>query len=275
MTESLLPELLTAAQVAELLQLKRTTLGEYARRAPLPSIKLGRHRRRVRADVEAALAKLRTRSATGEVRDIFGTRSSNRRTRKNQKTAPIAGLSQRARSARFGSSGPLAEAVTSFVTHDHTSHAQLTRRRGAQSSRPSDGRGVSGRPPAPCAPSRVRDHEMRASARAISATVPTWVPAVRPSEPPNRSRHCHATIRRSGGSGERLLTTPGGSDLRLAANRSPVRRSPSCRSSLLPGRRQRDDRRHGPECGADSLARDSGVRVAVQLADKRSAVVVA
>lgn len=76
MTDSLLSELLTAAQVAELLQLKRTTVDDYARRGLLPSIKLGRHRRFVRSDVEAALARLRTRSPTSEVRDIFGTRSS-------------------------------------------------------------------------------------------------------------------------------------------------------------------------------------------------------
>jgi excisionase family DNA binding protein len=75
MTDSLLSELLTAAQVAELLQLKRTTVDDYARRGVLPSIKLGRHRRFVRSDVEAALARLRTRPNLPEVRDIFGTRS--------------------------------------------------------------------------------------------------------------------------------------------------------------------------------------------------------
>ena len=55
----MLSELMTAAQVAELLQMKRTTIEDYARRGLLPSIKLGRHRRFVRSDVEAALEWLR------------------------------------------------------------------------------------------------------------------------------------------------------------------------------------------------------------------------
>jgi excisionase family DNA binding protein len=59
MSGSLLTELLTATQVAELLQIKRTTVEDYARRGLLPSLKLGRHRRFVRSDVEAALARLR------------------------------------------------------------------------------------------------------------------------------------------------------------------------------------------------------------------------
>jgi excisionase family DNA binding protein len=58
-TDSWLTELLTSAQMADLLQMKRSTIEDYARRGLLPSIKLGRHRRFVRADVEAALAKLR------------------------------------------------------------------------------------------------------------------------------------------------------------------------------------------------------------------------
>jgi excisionase family DNA binding protein len=59
MSDSFLAELLTATQVAELLQMKRTTVEDYARRGLLPSLKLGRHRRFVRSDVEAALARLR------------------------------------------------------------------------------------------------------------------------------------------------------------------------------------------------------------------------
>jgi excisionase family DNA binding protein len=39
--------------------MKRTTIEDYARRGLLPSIKLGRHRRFVRSDVEAALERLR------------------------------------------------------------------------------------------------------------------------------------------------------------------------------------------------------------------------
>jgi excisionase family DNA binding protein len=59
MSDSLLSELMTADQVAELLQMKRTTIEDYARRGLLPSIKLGRHRRFVRSDVETALERLR------------------------------------------------------------------------------------------------------------------------------------------------------------------------------------------------------------------------
>ena len=61
MSDSLLTELMTADQVAELLQLRRSTVEDYARRGLLPSLKLGRHRRFVRSDVEAALARLRKR----------------------------------------------------------------------------------------------------------------------------------------------------------------------------------------------------------------------
>lgn len=59
MSDSLLTELLTSTQVAELLQMKRTTVEDYARRGLLPSLKLGRHRRFVRSDVESALERLR------------------------------------------------------------------------------------------------------------------------------------------------------------------------------------------------------------------------
>jgi len=62
MSDSLLSELMTSAQVAELLHMKRTTIEDYARRGLLPSIKLGRHRRFVRSDVEAALERLRNGS---------------------------------------------------------------------------------------------------------------------------------------------------------------------------------------------------------------------
>jgi excisionase family DNA binding protein len=59
MSDSLLTELMTADQVAELLQMRRSTVEDYARRGLLPSLKLGRHRRFVRSDVEDALARLR------------------------------------------------------------------------------------------------------------------------------------------------------------------------------------------------------------------------
>ena len=62
MSDSLLSELMTSAQVAELLHMKRTTIEDYARRGLLPSIKLGRHRRFVRSDVETALERLRNGS---------------------------------------------------------------------------------------------------------------------------------------------------------------------------------------------------------------------
>jgi excisionase family DNA binding protein len=39
--------------------MRRSTVEDYGRRGLLPSLKLGRHRRFVRSDVEAALARLR------------------------------------------------------------------------------------------------------------------------------------------------------------------------------------------------------------------------
>jgi excisionase family DNA binding protein len=53
-----LAELMTAQQVAEILQLRTSTVEDYARRGVLPSIKLGRHRRFVRSRVERAVAAL-------------------------------------------------------------------------------------------------------------------------------------------------------------------------------------------------------------------------
>lgn len=57
-------ELLTAEQLAGLLQMRRSTIEDYARRGLLPSLKLGRHRRFVRSDVLDALDQLR-RKASG------------------------------------------------------------------------------------------------------------------------------------------------------------------------------------------------------------------
>jgi excisionase family DNA binding protein len=51
---------MTAPQVASLLQLPASTVADYARRGVLPSIKLGRHRRFVRSEVEAALTSARS-----------------------------------------------------------------------------------------------------------------------------------------------------------------------------------------------------------------------
>ena len=57
-SESVLEELMTAPQVAAVLQLRPSTVEDYARRGVLPSIKLGRHRRFVRSHVERAIVDL-------------------------------------------------------------------------------------------------------------------------------------------------------------------------------------------------------------------------
>ncbi len=51
-------DLLTAAQVGELLGLRQGTVEDYARRHVFPSFKIGKHRRFVRAQVEARLVEL-------------------------------------------------------------------------------------------------------------------------------------------------------------------------------------------------------------------------
>jgi excisionase family DNA binding protein len=55
---SVLDELLTARQVASIFQLKVSTVEEYARRGVLPSVKVGRHRRFIRSQLEDALSAL-------------------------------------------------------------------------------------------------------------------------------------------------------------------------------------------------------------------------
>jgi excisionase family DNA binding protein len=55
---SALDELMTAQQVAALLLLPISTVMDYARRGVLPSIKLGKHRRFVRSQVEGAIEAL-------------------------------------------------------------------------------------------------------------------------------------------------------------------------------------------------------------------------
>ena len=52
-------ELMTADQLAGLLQMRRSTIDDYARRGLLPSLKLGRHRRFIRSDILDALDGLR------------------------------------------------------------------------------------------------------------------------------------------------------------------------------------------------------------------------
>jgi excisionase family DNA binding protein len=56
--DSLLAEVMTAPQIADLLQLPVSTIEDYARRRVLPSLKLGRHRRFIRSEVEDAIADL-------------------------------------------------------------------------------------------------------------------------------------------------------------------------------------------------------------------------
>lgn len=49
---------MTSSQVATLLQMRLSTVESYARRGLLPSVKVGRHRRFVRSQVERALASM-------------------------------------------------------------------------------------------------------------------------------------------------------------------------------------------------------------------------
>ena len=58
--------LMTAAQVAQLLGVPRSSVYEYARREhdPLPTIEIGRHRRFLRSDLEEWLGEQRARRAT-------------------------------------------------------------------------------------------------------------------------------------------------------------------------------------------------------------------
>jgi excisionase family DNA binding protein len=57
-----LEQLMTSEQIAALLLMRKSTVEDYARRGLLPSLKLGRHRRFVRADVIHAIDELRRRS---------------------------------------------------------------------------------------------------------------------------------------------------------------------------------------------------------------------
>jgi excisionase family DNA binding protein len=58
---SVLDELMTARDVASLLQMKVSTIEDYARRGVLPSVKVGRHRRFIRSQLEQALGALNER----------------------------------------------------------------------------------------------------------------------------------------------------------------------------------------------------------------------
>ena len=55
---SLLDELMTAREVAEMLRIRVSTVEDYARRGLLPSVKLGRHRRFIRSELEQAIAMM-------------------------------------------------------------------------------------------------------------------------------------------------------------------------------------------------------------------------
>jgi excisionase family DNA binding protein len=55
---SLLDELMTAKEVADVFRLRLSTVEGYARRGLLPSVKVGRHRRFLRYQVEQALREL-------------------------------------------------------------------------------------------------------------------------------------------------------------------------------------------------------------------------
>jgi excisionase family DNA binding protein len=55
---SVLDELMTAREIADILQLRVSTVEDYARRGLLPSLKVGRHRRFVRSQVEEVIAAL-------------------------------------------------------------------------------------------------------------------------------------------------------------------------------------------------------------------------
>jgi excisionase family DNA binding protein len=65
LTKSLLDELMTARQIAETLQMRVSTVEAYARRGVLPSIKLGRHRRFIKSEVERAIAVMQAQAASG------------------------------------------------------------------------------------------------------------------------------------------------------------------------------------------------------------------
>jgi excisionase family DNA binding protein len=55
---SLLDELMTARQVAELLQMRLSTVETYARQGLLPSVKVDRHRRFIRSQLGRSLKRL-------------------------------------------------------------------------------------------------------------------------------------------------------------------------------------------------------------------------
>jgi excisionase family DNA binding protein len=61
---SVLDELMTSSDVAELLHTRLSTIQGYARSGLLPSVKVGRHRRFIRSQVERAIRALIEGQAT-------------------------------------------------------------------------------------------------------------------------------------------------------------------------------------------------------------------
>lgn len=58
-----MPSLLTAAEVAEMLRLRESTVKDYARRGILPCVRLGRHVRFDRDDIVEYINQQRTQTA--------------------------------------------------------------------------------------------------------------------------------------------------------------------------------------------------------------------
>ena len=59
-TTRVVPKMLTAAEAAELLRLRESTLRDYARRGVIPSVKIGRHVRFIQDDLIDHLDSLRS-----------------------------------------------------------------------------------------------------------------------------------------------------------------------------------------------------------------------
>lgn len=58
---SVLDELMTTQDISAIFQLRASTIEDYARRGVLPSLKVGRHRRFLRSEVERRIAELASR----------------------------------------------------------------------------------------------------------------------------------------------------------------------------------------------------------------------
>jgi excisionase family DNA binding protein len=67
---SILGELMTARQLAGVFQVPVSTVEDYARRGILPSIKLGRHRRFLRTQVEKTIVAMAEASYSPAARQV-------------------------------------------------------------------------------------------------------------------------------------------------------------------------------------------------------------